>query len=379
MSTPLLEMRTLASATAPASVRGVGCGRARQAPSRRGDGSAPRERAAAQAGHRHGRRVRCGRVAHAGAGRASCSSCSTRSPASSRSTARSATAVTRAWSPSGWARRGRWWRSTATRWRSSASRRWPPRSACSMRFIRSGYAEALELLGARGRARRHRCTSTWACPRCRSTPASAASPTPTRRRWTCAWTPTQELSAREIVAEWDERRLARALRDFGEERHAGAIARAIVRRREQAPIETTQELVETINSGDPRARALRRRASRQALLPGAADRRQRRARTARPRAAAGLGAAARGRRAGRHLLPLARGPARQALPRRARARLHLPARPARLRLRPRAGGGAADAPLDRALGGGARRQPARRLGAPARARRKLAADRGGGA
>ena len=32
--------------------------------------------------------------------------------------------------------------------------------------------------------------------------------------------PAQELDAREIVAEWDERRLARALRDFGEERHA---------------------------------------------------------------------------------------------------------------------------------------------------------------
>ena len=63
--------------------------------------------------------------------------------------------------------------------------------------------------------------------------------------------PDQELSAREIVAGWDERRLARALRDFGEERHAGAIARAIVRRREQAPIETTLELVETINSAIP--------------------------------------------------------------------------------------------------------------------------------
>ena len=63
--------------------------------------------------------------------------------------------------------------------------------------------------------------------------------------------PEQELSAREIVAEWDERRLARALRDFGEERHAGAIARAIVRRRAQAPIETTLELVETISSAIP--------------------------------------------------------------------------------------------------------------------------------
>ena len=63
--------------------------------------------------------------------------------------------------------------------------------------------------------------------------------------------PAQELSAREIVAEWDEQRLARTLRDFGEERHANAIARAIVRRRAEAPIETTLELVDTINPAIP--------------------------------------------------------------------------------------------------------------------------------
>ena len=76
--------------------------------------------------------------------------------------------------------------------------------------------------------------------------------------------PAQELSAREIVAEWDERRLAHALRDFGEERHAGAIARAIVRRREQAPIETTLRARRHDQLRDPRARPLRRRSSRQA-------------------------------------------------------------------------------------------------------------------
>ena len=35
------------------------------------------------------------------------------------------------------------------------------------------------------------CTSTSAPPRCRSTPGSAASPTPTTRRSTCAWIPTR--------------------------------------------------------------------------------------------------------------------------------------------------------------------------------------------
>ena len=103
----------------------------------------------------------------------------------------------------------------------------------------------------RGGARPTSPTSISACPRCRWTRASAASPTPSRRRWTCGWTPSRSSSAREIVAEWDERRLARALRDFGEERHAGAIARAIVRRRAEAPIETTVELVDTINSAIP--------------------------------------------------------------------------------------------------------------------------------
>src|SRR5205085_1921765 len=63
--------------------------------------------------------------------------------------------------------------------------------------------------------------------------------------------PAQSLSARELIAEWDERRLAQALRDFGEERHAGAIARAIVRRRHRAPIRTTLELVDTISSAIP--------------------------------------------------------------------------------------------------------------------------------
>jgi 16S rRNA (cytosine1402-N4)-methyltransferase len=63
--------------------------------------------------------------------------------------------------------------------------------------------------------------------------------------------PRQELSAREIVATWDERRIATILRELGEERHASPIARAIVRRRERAPIDTTLALVEVISSAIP--------------------------------------------------------------------------------------------------------------------------------
>ena len=79
---------------------------------------------------------------------------------------------------------------------------------------------------------------------------SAGSPTPMTRRSTCAWTPTQELSAREVVNEWPQERLATALREFGEERHARSIAAEIVRRR---PLETTSELVEAIRAAVPPA------------------------------------------------------------------------------------------------------------------------------
>jgi len=63
--------------------------------------------------------------------------------------------------------------------------------------------------------------------------------------------PSQELTATEIVNAWEERRLARLLREYGEERYAGRIARAIVRRRAETRIETTQELVDVIKSAIP--------------------------------------------------------------------------------------------------------------------------------
>jgi 16S rRNA (cytosine1402-N4)-methyltransferase len=63
--------------------------------------------------------------------------------------------------------------------------------------------------------------------------------------------PDQALTASELVNEWDERRLARVLREYGEERYAGPIARAIVRRRRAGELHTTQELVETIKSALP--------------------------------------------------------------------------------------------------------------------------------
>ena len=63
--------------------------------------------------------------------------------------------------------------------------------------------------------------------------------------------PDQELTAQQIVNEWDERRLARLLREYGEERYASRIARAITRARERVEITSTQQLVETIKSAVP--------------------------------------------------------------------------------------------------------------------------------
>ena len=63
--------------------------------------------------------------------------------------------------------------------------------------------------------------------------------------------PDQELTAAEIVNFWDERRLARTLREYGEERYAGPIARAVVRQRRRGEIHGTQELVEVIKSAVP--------------------------------------------------------------------------------------------------------------------------------
>ena len=63
--------------------------------------------------------------------------------------------------------------------------------------------------------------------------------------------PDQELTAAEIVNTWDERRLARLLREYGEERFASQIVRAVGRARLRAPLTSTQELVDVIKSAIP--------------------------------------------------------------------------------------------------------------------------------
>jgi 16S rRNA (cytosine1402-N4)-methyltransferase len=63
--------------------------------------------------------------------------------------------------------------------------------------------------------------------------------------------PEQPSTARDIVNHWEERRLARLLREYGEERYANRIARAIVRSRARGELECTQQLVEVIKGAVP--------------------------------------------------------------------------------------------------------------------------------
>jgi 16S rRNA (cytosine1402-N4)-methyltransferase len=63
--------------------------------------------------------------------------------------------------------------------------------------------------------------------------------------------PSDEVNAAEILATWDERELEVIFRRFGEERYARQIARGIVRRRQEAPIERTGQLVDVVRASIP--------------------------------------------------------------------------------------------------------------------------------
>ena len=64
---------------------------------------------------------------------------------------------------------------------------------------------------------------------------------------------TAALTARDVVNDWSYEDLRRILFEYGEERYAPAIARAIVSRRQESPIETTGQLVSIIRGAMPPA------------------------------------------------------------------------------------------------------------------------------
>jgi len=122
--------------------------------------------------------------------------------------------------------------------------------ACQTRFLRMDYADALALLRGEGLAAdlvyldlgiSSMQVDAWE----RGFSYSYDAPLDMRMD------PAQELDARVVVNEWDERRLAQLFRSYGEERYAGPIARAVLRRRVAAPLETTHDLVETIKAAIP--------------------------------------------------------------------------------------------------------------------------------
>ncbi len=63
----------------------------------------------------------------------------------------------------------------------------------------------------------------------------------------------QELTAQEIIAGWEEQPMADLFKRFGEERFARRIAKAIVRRRRESAIETTQDLADVVTQAIPAA------------------------------------------------------------------------------------------------------------------------------
>lgn len=61
----------------------------------------------------------------------------------------------------------------------------------------------------------------------------------------------QSLTAKDIVNDYDEKSLYRIIKDYGEEQFAKNIAKHIVMRRQEKPIETTYELNEIIKAAIP--------------------------------------------------------------------------------------------------------------------------------
>ncbi len=63
--------------------------------------------------------------------------------------------------------------------------------------------------------------------------------------------PSDERSAADVLATYDERELATIFRKYGEERYASQIARGIARRRTQEPIVRTGQLVDVVKASIP--------------------------------------------------------------------------------------------------------------------------------
>ena len=141
------------------------------------------------------------------------------------------------------------------------------------------------------------------------------------------------MTAAEVVNQWPQEELRRILYQYGEERYAPQIAAAIVRRRQDRPIQTTMELAQIVREAMP-ARALKEKQhpakrSFQAIRIAVNDELasvDRMLQAAVPRLESGG-------TAGRYHLPLPGGSDRQDRPGGVRPGLYLPARFSGMRMR----------------------------------------------
>jgi 16S rRNA (cytosine1402-N4)-methyltransferase len=122
-----------------------------------------------------------------------------------------------------------------------------PALGCEARFVAADFADALDGLAAAG---------TEAACVCFDLGISSLQLDIAERGFSYSYDapldmrmdPAQALTAAEVVNGWPEARLASVLRDYGEERHARAIAREVAARR---PLASTGELAEAIRAAVP--------------------------------------------------------------------------------------------------------------------------------
>ncbi|MEI6663424.1 MAG: 16S rRNA (cytosine(1402)-N(4))-methyltransferase RsmH [Actinomycetes bacterium] len=123
-------------------------------------------------------------------------------------------------------------------------------AVCQTRFVRQSFADALEMLAAEGLTADVvyldlGMSSIQIDNRERGFAYASDAPLDMRMDT------EQAFSAADFIAESDASEIARVLKQYGEERHASAIAREIVRSREAAPIRTTSQLVACIERAIP--------------------------------------------------------------------------------------------------------------------------------
>ena len=121
---------------------------------------------------------------------------------------------------------------------------------CATRFVRADFASGLELLLAEGlRADLVYLDLGMSSMQVdtRERGFSYAYDAPLDMRMD----PSQALTAAEVVNSWERRRLARTLREYGEERYADRIAGEIVRRRAAQELTTTFQLNDAITAAVP--------------------------------------------------------------------------------------------------------------------------------